>query len=461
MSSRSDSDICGAQASSSDRLVFRGALLFDGEHPARPGTTVVVRGETIESVTPDAAHAPRPGDRVFELAGRTLMPGMIQGHFHSHFGAFGDGVRAPALGLEAAPAYLSMLAASNAELALQCGITGAIGSSNAHAIDVSLKEAILAGFVKGPRYLAGSREIVTTGEYSDYPNNRTWFMQLGCTGLTYEADGVDGWRLAGRVESGRGCDVVKISAAPGHGSMPVRDILCPTRDELRALVDAVHKNGKRVRAHAPSKTAILECARAGVDLIDHADRIDDECIEAILDHNCTVVPSMLWSERFLGIAEPWDHDKTPLPISEGFPETPAEARAKIRGVREDYEYTCRAMPEAARAGVRMIVGDDYGTPIMPHGDYVPELELYVKKLGLAPLEVLRWATKNGAEAMGLAAKTGTITPGKLADLIVVDGDPLVDVACLARRDHLRVILLGGRIMKDTLFEEKTWSTTTR
>ena len=439
----------GATAADS-RLVFRGAQLFDGEGPARPGTTVVVRGERIEAVTPDAAYQTRPGDQVYDLGGRTLMPGMVQTHFHSHFGAFGDGVRAPALGLEAAPAYLSMLAAHNAELAVQCGFTGAIGSSNAHTIDVSLKEAIQAGFVKGPRYLAGSREIVTTGEYSDYPNNRTFFMNLGCTGLTYEADGVDGWRLAGRVESGRGCDVVKISAAPGHGSMPVRDILCPTRDELRALVDAVHKNGKRVRAHAPSKTSILECARAGVDIIDHADRIDAECVEAILDHNCTVVPSMLWSERFLAIAEPWDHDKTPLPISEGFPETPAQARAKIRAVREDYEYTCRAMAEAARAGVRMVVGDDFGTPIMPHGDYIPEFELYVKKLGIAPIEVLRWATKNGAEAMGLGDRTGTITVGKQADLIVVDGDPLVDVGCLANRDNLKVILLDGRVMKDTL-----------
>ena len=94
----------------------------------------------------------------------------------------------------------------------------------------------------------------------------------------------------------------------------------PTRDELRACVDAVHKLGRKVRAHAPSRTSILECARAGVDLIDHADRIDDECVEAILQADATVVPSMLWTERFLELAESWDHDAQVLAISEGFPE---------------------------------------------------------------------------------------------------------------------------------------------
>ena len=432
------------------RIVFKRANLIDGDRPAQPNMTIAIRGERIESVSPDAAFEARPDDEIHDLDGRCLMPGMVQSHFHSHFGAFGDGVRAPSLGLEAAPAYLSMLAASNAELALECGFTGAVGSSNAHAIDVSLKEAILAGIVAGPRYLAGSREIVTTGESSDFENNRNFFMGLSQTGLTYKADGSDEWQFAARVEAGRGCDVIKISAGPGHGSSPARDILYPTLSELNALVEATHKLGKRVRAHAPSRTSILECARAGVDIIDHADRIDEECIEAILEAGCFVVPSMLWSERFLEIAEPWDHDATPLPISEGFPETPDAARARIRAVREDFESTCRAMPEAVRAGVKMVVGDDYGTPIMPHGDYIAEFELYVKRLGIPPLDVLRWATRNGAEVMGLADATGTIEAGKLADILVVDGNPLVDFRCLADRTNIQMILLGGAWIKNVL-----------
>jgi imidazolonepropionase-like amidohydrolase len=432
------------------RILLRNARVLDGLSPARDAQTVVVEGDRISEVAPDAAVTPRPGDEAVDLGGRTVMPGMVQCHFHSHFGAFGEGVTAPALGLEAAPGYLSMLAAHNAEKALRCGFTGAVGSSNAHAIDVSLKEAIGAGFVQGPRYVAGSREIVTTGEYSDYANNRNFFMDLGCTGLTYAANGPEGWRLAGRTEAGRGCDVIKISAGPGHGSSPARDVMNPTREELRALVDAVHTLGKRVRAHAPSRTAILECARAGVDIIDHADRIDDECIEALLDNDVTVVPSMLWSERFLEIAESWDHDAQVLAISEGFPETPDQVRKRIAAVREDFEYTCEAIPRAAQAGVRMVVGDDYGTPIMPHGDYIPEMELYVKRLGVSPLEVIRWATVNGAWLMGLGDDAGVIAAGRLADLLVVEGDPSSDLSCLADLERMQGVMLGGRWIENRL-----------
>jgi len=433
-------------STNSERTIFRAALVLDGQHPGVDGTSVVVEGNRITRVAPDSAVEAAPGDRIVDVAGRTLMPGMVQAHFHSHFGAFGDGVTAPSLGLEAAPPYLSMLAAHNAYTALQCGFTGAIGSSNAHAIDVSLKEAILAGFVEGPRYLAGSPEIVTTGEASDYDNNRNYFMELGNTGLTRKADGAEEWRHAVRVEAGRGADVIKISASPGHGSSPARDVMYLTHEELNACVEAAHTLGRKVRAHCASRSAILACARAGVDILDHADRLDTECIDALLEAGTIVAPSMLWTVRFLEIAENWDHAASPLPISEGFPESLEQTHARIRGVREDFEYTCQWMPEAARAGIPMVIGDDFGTPPMPHGDYAPEITFYVKQLGIAPLDVIRWATVNGYAAMGLGDEGGTIEQGRLADLLVIDGDPSADITCLGDRSRLDLVMKDGDLV---------------
>ena len=132
------------------RIVFQNANLVDGRNPARAGMQIVVEDRRITRVTEGPVET-EPADRVIPLEGRTLMPGMVQGHFHSHFGAFGEGVTAPALGLEAAPPFLAMLAARNAKTALHCGFTGALGSSSGHGIDVSLKEAILLGLVEGPR----------------------------------------------------------------------------------------------------------------------------------------------------------------------------------------------------------------------------------------------------------------------------------------------------------------------
>ena len=223
-----------------------------------------------------------------------------------------------------------------------------------------------------------------------------------------------------------------------------------TDAELHAVTETAHDRGKLVRAHTASKTSILACARAGVDLIDHADRIDRECIDAILEADATVCPSILWYDRFLGMAENWDHAAQPFPIGDGFPEALESTLARIRGVREDFDYTREILPEVASSGVRLVVGDDFGTPLMPHGDYISEFEVYVKQLGIPALDVIRWTTKNAADAIGKGDELGTIAEGKLADLLVIDGDPVADITCLRDPARMPAIIRDGVFVRDFL-----------
>ena len=430
-----------------ERTILKGARLFDGGNALQEGVTVVLEGGKIASVDTDSAVAAGEGCRVVELAGATLLPGMIQGHFHSGFGHFGPGISAPMLGLEAPAGFYGMLAAHNARIALEAGFTAVIGSSNGDYLDVSLREAILLGLVSGPRVFAGSHELITTGSQED-GENRNWFMALGHHGLVRKLDGPEAFRRAAREELGRGCEVIKVTLGPGHGASPAEDRCNLTPAELDAVVETAHDRGRWVRAHAPSRKAILECARAGVDIIDHADRIDSECIDAVAAAGSAICPTLLWNHRFLEFAENWDYEGSgPFPIGDGFPETPDQTRARIRGVREDYEYTCEVLPELGRAGIPLLVGDDFGTPLLPHGDYVSEFEIYVKQVGIPAHEVLRWATVNAAQRMGCGEERGRIAPGFRADLVVVAGDPTADIGALRQ---VRAVVKDGVFVRDDL-----------
>jgi len=355
------------------RIVFRNANLLDGENAAVAGANVVVEGKRIASVGKEPV-ATRPEDRVVDLAGKTLMPGMVNAHFHAGFGPAPSMSQPPILGLDAPPAYMGMIAARNARIALDCGVTSIIGSSNPAHLDVCLKDAMVLGVVEGPRILPCTHEFMASGDMAD-GTNRSWYMDVRERGLIRRVNGVDEMRAAVREEVGRGCGIVKLSVSPGHGSAPTRDICYYTQAELDTAVETARELGAIVRAHCASAKAIKMCAKAGVKIIDHADMIDEEGIEAVLRADASITPSMLWSVRFLQFAESWDHSQATFPIGEGFPEPLDRILERLAGVRRDFEYTSKMVPRMEQAGVRLLVGDDFGYPMMPHGDYVSEYEV--------------------------------------------------------------------------------------
>ncbi len=416
-----------------NRTIFRNANLLDGERPARAGSTVVVEGDRIGAVSgPGGAPMPATGgsDRVVDLAGRTLLPGLILSHYHSTYRDIT--IMPEPLGIEKPPGYLMLVAAENARRALHAGFTGIVSAGVVNDnVDAELALAIEEGVVEGPRLVPGGLALDTTGDYND--TGKYWW-RLGNLGAQRFCDGPDEFRKAVREEIKRGVRMIKIFASGGHGVAEDASTRGFATDELRAIVAAAHQRGVRVRAHCAWRDLILECVREGVDIIDHGDAADAECIDAMLEHRTFLCPSLFLIKLLLDY-------RGDVPIA-----TPEQ----LEGMRREFDGACEMVAKANAAGVRLLTGDDYGVLMLPHGSYAAELEFYVKDIGIAPLDVLRWATRHGAEAMGRGDELGAIAPGRLADLVIVDGDPSIDIAVLRDPDKIRAVAKGGRLVVDRL-----------
>jgi imidazolonepropionase-like amidohydrolase len=407
------------------RLIFTGANLLDGERPRQPASTVVVEGNRIATVGRGELGQPEPGDRVVDVAGRTLMPGMVTSHFHATYHDLG--ARPAPFGLEEPPAYQTLVAARNLETALRCGFTGAVSAGAPHDIDASMKRAIDHGLVAGPRFVPGSRDVSTTGHAND---NAPWYWDIRAWGALRRCDGPDEVRKAVRDEIKRGAEIVKLFVTGGHGVTAPREQLEMTPHELAAAVDAAHARGRLVRGHIANKVGILMAVEAGIDVIDHGDELDTECIDAMAAAGTFLVPSIFFPRTLLDRFGP----------GLGFTEA----------MRADLEHMCKMLPEANAAGVRILLGDDYGAMGLPHGCYGAELEVYVTDARIPPVDVLRWATRHGAELMGMGDRLGTVEEGKLADLLVVDGDPLEDIGLLEDATNVLAVVKDGVLVKDAL-----------
>jgi imidazolonepropionase-like amidohydrolase len=407
------------------RLVLTNANLLDGEHPAKPGASVVVEGDRIASVTvgPVDTH---PDDRVVDVAGRTVMPGMATCHYHANYHELGS-FPAP-YGLEEPPALQAVRAAKHLEDALARGFTGVVSAGVPHGIDAAMKLAIDKGVITGPRFVPSGRELSTTGHGND---NAPWYWDVGAAGAARCCDGPEEFRHATRDEIKRGAEMIKVFLTGGHGTPAPKDRIEVTLEELRAIVDTAHSRGARVRVHVANKPGILMALDCGVDVLDHCDDMDDECIDRIAAAGAFVAPSIFFPTAFLA---------TMGGPGLGFTDA----------MRADLDRVCDVLPKANAAGVKLVLGDDYGAIGFAHGRYAEELSVYVRDAGIPALEVLRWATKHGGELVEPGGDLGTVADGRLADLLVVDGDPSQDVTVLEDPDRLVAIIKGGELVKDAL-----------
>jgi imidazolonepropionase-like amidohydrolase len=391
-------------------MIFRNANLLDGDNPARKNTTIVVEGERIAEVT-SGAVAPRAGDTVVDLHGMTLMPGMVSGHYHAAYSIGGDKVP-----MGAPATQLAIHALANVQKALRAGYTSVVGAGTFHDVDARLAEAIDSGVVVGPRLIPSSRALSPKVTEDEPAEGVPW---LKCWGP-------DDFRAAAIGEIERGAKIVKLFAAQGHAMRSCREM---TFEELKAASDAAHERGARTRAHVCGAAQVMKCIKAGVDIIDHADGMDDEVIDALIANNRFVLPSMY---------TPWLSSADPtLEGADYYDE-------------DDFEYMRAKAPVANARGVKFVPGDDFGFfDMAPHGAYSGELACYVEQVGISPLDVIRWATRYGGEMTGIA-DLGTIEPGKLADMVIVDGDPSVDITILQKPERIIAVFKGGAVVGGAL-----------
>ncbi len=409
------------------RLVLTGARVLDGDHSVTTGAHLVVEGERITAVGAGPVPDPRPDDRWVDLEGRAVMPGMVNCHFHATYHELGS-VTAP-FGLEEPMALQAVHAAANLEGLLASGFTSAVSAGAPYAIDASMKVAIAEGLVDGPRLVPCSRDVSTTGHAGDKSFPPEW--QIGALGAIRRSDGPAEFRRSVREEIKEGAEIIKMFVTGGHGTVGPAERIEMTRDELAAGIEAAHLRGAKVRGHIANREAILMALDLGIDVIDHGDGMDDECVERIVASGTPVVPSMLFPSRLVEA-------------------TGGAALGFTDSLRSDLEAMAAVLPKANAAGMRLVLGDDYGAIFFPHGHYGEELTYYVEQIGIPAIDVVRWATKHGAELMGRGHELGTLAVGNLADLLVVDGDPIEDISVLEDRDRLLAIMKGGRLVTDRL-----------
>ena len=393
-----------------DTLVLSGARIIDGTgtEPVR-GRSVVVEKGVITAVVEDA-RAPR-GNGV-DLAGHTLLPGLINSHVHLCLGAEAD----PARAMREEPLALTAIKALlRARETARAGVTTVRDLGGREYAELAARRAIQEGLIDGPRIVAAGRPVCMTGGHGHW--------------LGREADGPDDARKAVREQLKAGADVIKIIATGGvltPGVEPGSPQM--TFEEMRAAIEEARKAGRRTAAHAMAATGISEAIDAGITSIEHGVYLTEEIVAHMRRDGTFLVPTL---NAPAAIATGG--------LAAGIPEY------MVRKSEQVVPPHVASFQLAHRAGVRIAAGADSGTPLNFHGSLLPELTLMVK-YGMTPLEVIQAATVTAADCLGLGEVTGRVAPGYAADLIAVAGDPAERIETLA---DLKLVLVNGRIIVGT------------
>ncbi|OBT70790.1 hypothetical protein VF21_10090 [Pseudogymnoascus sp. 05NY08] len=403
------------------RILFVNVNILDSTGTDPYFGDVLIEGERINKVgaVPNVEELKKdPTVRVFHGKGRTLMSGLGDAHTHLTWNG-GDMNRLGELGIE----EHVLLTARSAQCYLDSGYTMCFGAASAKdRLDVVIRNAINAGDIPGPRYLANGKEIARRdGDL--------------VAGITAYADGPEEMREVIRHHVNLDVDEVKLSMS-GEEITEIRSAQdCYfTDDETAACVEEAHSLGRRVCAHARARDSVTMCVRHGVDVIYHASYIDDGGMDMLEKQRSKhiVAPALNWLIATLHEAAAFGY---------------TNEKAEEAGYKKELDTAILSLREMHRRGIVILPGGDYGFAWTPHGTYARDLAHFVKLLDFTPMEAIISATAGVAKLFMRSHELGKIKEGYFADCILVNGNPLEDIEVLQNHDKLNVIVINGRVHK--------------
>ncbi|WP_075790966.1 amidohydrolase family protein [Massilia putida] len=396
-----------------DSILFKNVQLFDGSGRDRFRAEVLVEGPRIRAVAQAPGGIPADNARVIDCGGATLMPGLIEPHAHLSFlSSVGRIFKERTI----PPEEHLLVTAHNARVLLDAGFTSAYSAgSKGPRFEIALQKELRGGYLPGPRLVSSTFERPA--------------------GADKERDGPDSIRAFVKAMAQEGVGSIKLllsgddAFGPG-GSMQVHY----TEAEVAAAAEEAREAGVWLAAHAQARDSVKMAVRHGFRIVYHCTYADSEALDMLeaAKDRIFVAPAIgiVYAKAYLGEAFGFTRDVV-----------------ERAGFVEQIERNQEVYGEMRRRGIRVLPGGDYGFPWNPIGANARDLELFVKLFGYTPAETLVAATRLGAQLMGMEHELGQIRPGFLADLLLVDGDPVADIRILQQPDKLLAIMQNGKFHK--------------
>jgi imidazolonepropionase-like amidohydrolase len=407
------------------RTIIRDCRVWDGSGKAAFPADLLIEGGRIRAISRNRGQLDGAGAEVIKAGGMTLMPGLVEGHAHL---SFGNAVASTDLG-DLPPEEHTLLTARNAKTLLDHGFTSAYSAASAKLrLDIVIRNAIAAGQIPGPRLKACGPEITVTGGLGDERSAHMYRESFAVI-----ADGPAEIVKWARLCCREGADSIKLNVSGDNLYRAAQaEMTVMSEAEIRAGVEVAHDFHRKVNSHCRAAESVKRAVRCGVDVIYHCEHADTDALDLLEGekHRVFVGPA-------IGL---------PYAVRESL--TAAGADSKLRElVERSLAAAVRTYEQMRKRGIRVVIGGDYGFDMTPQGANARDIEHFVKLFGYSPSEALACATRIGAELMDMGHELGQVREGYLADLLLVDGDPLADVSIMQRQERLVAIMQNGNFHK--------------